>query len=110
VRVLDRGLDRRAGCSAGVFSLGRPRLGCFLLHRLPGDMGMLVCWCLGQLRDVGDNGLDHPNQRSDLLGETEEHLSRHDGRPEAWRNGREPGVWGSKPRVVEQPPVTIRCG
>ncbi|RZR97467.1 hypothetical protein BHM03_00026651 [Ensete ventricosum] len=72
-------------------------------------MGMLVRRCLGQLRDVGDNGLDHPGQRSDLLGETDERLNRHDGRPEAWRNGREPRVWGSKPQVIEQPPVTIQC-
>ncbi|RRT31787.1 hypothetical protein B296_00057050, partial [Ensete ventricosum] len=108
--VLNRSLDRRAGCSVGVFSLGRPRLGCFLLHRLPGDMGMLVRRCLGQLRDVGDNSLNHPSQRSDLLGETKERLSCHDGRPEAWRNGRELGVRGSEPQVVEQPLVTIRCG
>ncbi|RRT32780.1 hypothetical protein B296_00050342 [Ensete ventricosum] len=71
-------------------------------------MGMLVRRCLSQLRDVGDNGLDHPGQHSDLLGETEECLSRHDGRPKAWRDGRDPGVRGSRPRVAEQPPVTIR--
>ncbi|RWW20715.1 hypothetical protein GW17_00015151 [Ensete ventricosum] len=56
---------------------------------------MLVGWCLGQLRDVGDNGLDHPGQRSDLLGETEERLSRHEGMPEARRDGREPRVQGA---------------
>ncbi|RZR74117.1 hypothetical protein BHM03_00032214 [Ensete ventricosum] len=110
VRVLDRGLGRWAGCSSGVFPLGRPRLGCFLPHRLPRDVRMLVGWCLGQLRDVGDIGLDHPGQRWDLLGETEKGLGRHDGRPEARRDGREPGVRGSKPRVVEQPLVMIRCG
>ncbi|RRT57139.1 hypothetical protein B296_00023573 [Ensete ventricosum] len=43
-----------------------------------------------------------------MLSETEERLSRHDGRPEARRDGREPRVRGSKPRVIEQPPVTIR--
>ncbi|RWW11156.1 hypothetical protein GW17_00025261 [Ensete ventricosum] len=71
-------------------------------------MHMLVRRRLGQLRDVGDNGLDHPSQRSDLLGEIEKRLGCHAGRPEARRDGRESGVRGSKPRVVEQPPVTIR--
>ncbi|RWW42393.1 hypothetical protein BHE74_00052057 [Ensete ventricosum] len=77
-----------------MFSLRRPRLGCFLLHRLPGDIRMLVRRCLGQLRDVGYNGLDHPDQCSDLLGETEERLSRHDGRPKARRDGESPGFGG----------------
>ncbi|RWW08623.1 hypothetical protein GW17_00027926 [Ensete ventricosum] len=73
-------------------------------------MRMLVHRRLGQLRDVGDNDLDHLGQRSDLLGEIEKCLGCHDGRLEAWRDGRESGVWGSKPRVIEQPPITIRCG
>ncbi|RZR72590.1 hypothetical protein BHM03_00014822 [Ensete ventricosum] len=71
---------------------------------------MLVHRCLGQLRDAGDNGLDHPSQRSDLLGEIEKSFGCYDGRPEARRDGRESGILGSKPRVIEQPPVMIRCG
>ncbi|RWV86306.1 hypothetical protein BHE74_00038591 [Ensete ventricosum] len=70
---------------------------------------MLVHRRLRQLRDVGDNGLDHPSQSSDLLGETKKCLGSHDGRPEALRGGRESEIQGSKSRVIEQPPVTIRC-
>ncbi|RWV90775.1 hypothetical protein GW17_00046994 [Ensete ventricosum] len=94
-----------------MFSLRRPRLGCFLLHRLPGDIRMLVRRCLGQLRDVGYNGLDHPDQCSDLLGETEERLSRHDGRPEARRDGESSGFGGVSPgsrAEVSARPVLVR--
>ncbi|RRT42708.1 hypothetical protein B296_00056928 [Ensete ventricosum] len=48
--------------------------------------------------------------RSDLLGETEKRLDSHDGRPEAQHGGRESEIQGRKPRVIEQPLVTIRCG
>ncbi|RRT46122.1 hypothetical protein B296_00014369 [Ensete ventricosum] len=74
-------------------------------------MGMLVRRCLGQLRDVGDNGLDHPGQRSDLLGEIEERLSRHDGRPRPGVMGESPGSRGASAESraeVSARPIFVR--
>ncbi|RZS21195.1 hypothetical protein BHM03_00053799 [Ensete ventricosum] len=62
----------------------------------------LVRQRLCQLGNVGDDGLDHPCQRLDLLGETEECLGRNDKRLEV-------RYWRSESRVVKQSPVAIWC-
>ncbi|RZS08343.1 hypothetical protein BHM03_00039302 [Ensete ventricosum] len=70
---------------------------------------MLVHQRLHQLGNVGDDGLDHPDQRLDLLGETKECLGCHNGRPEVRWGRNESWSWGSESQVIKQPPVTIWC-
>ncbi|RWV97642.1 hypothetical protein GW17_00039557 [Ensete ventricosum] len=64
--------------------------------------GWLTEAILCQLGNVGDDGLDHPCQRLDLLGEIEECLGRNDKRLEV-------RYWRSESRVVKQSPVAIWC-
>ncbi|RWW71377.1 hypothetical protein BHE74_00020887 [Ensete ventricosum] len=77
--------------------------------RLLRNIRMLVHQRLRQLGNVGDDGLDHPDQRLDLLGETKECLGCHNGRPEVRWGRSESWSWGSESQVIKQPPVTIWC-
>ncbi|RZS10643.1 hypothetical protein BHM03_00041894 [Ensete ventricosum] len=56
---------------------------------------------LRQLQDVGDDGLDHPGQGLDLMGEFEKGFGG-DGRWSSAESGRR------KPRVVKQPPIATQ--
>ncbi|RWW59663.1 hypothetical protein BHE74_00033385 [Ensete ventricosum] len=56
---------------------------------------------LRQLQDIGDDGLDHPGQGLDLMGEFEKGFGG-DGRWSSAESGRR------KPRVVKQPPIATQ--
>ncbi|RWW21975.1 hypothetical protein GW17_00013843, partial [Ensete ventricosum] len=56
---------------------------------------------LRQLQDIGDDGLDHPGQGLDLMGEFEKGFGG-DGQWSSAESGRR------KPRVVKQPPIATQ--